>query len=438
MSASVSRLVYFQLARMRPPTKPIIPNLKTIIVGPGTNPEPMLLLLLPGPHTERLEFHSNSMEDHASDSVASLLATLKRSPYLTHLILKSPRNVNLSDISCYLRLRSLELDIPSISPLFLASLGDLYDLEDLTLHGGLIEDPKSSKTVSPAPHIDLSNEDSGNTPFEALRRLKLVGHPSTLARVLDHIQPTNRLQFLVIKEEEDPLNTPETTTSWNHIFSNLSLLRRLKSIEITQCSSRSWGKPGYDLSFEVLLPLLALPNPSGLESFIINQGSIAVSPFKHMKSFCSVFCNLKTLRLPFSIYKGVLTPKTLITIISNCANLETLKVALRKKAIEDDISFIQQHLSSATPIRTGHRLQHLYLNNRLASSLATQPENAMKYAEFFDDLFPHLKTMVMPGGENGDWGMLEKMTLALQRVGQKRVDADRRANISQDSVAAVE
>ncbi|KAF9041385.1 hypothetical protein BJ165DRAFT_1595817, partial [Panaeolus papilionaceus] len=428
----VSRLVYFQLTRMWPPTKPFIPLLKSIRVAPGITLEPTLILLLPGPHTERIELHNNLLDD-SNDAMISILSTLKRSPYLTHLTLKGCNivTVDLSIISSYSRLRILEVNFPhmSISSTFLQSLGRLIDLEELSLHGGsIMMTARSQRFLAPnncQPHGDTP-------PFNRLRCLKLIGHPRVLLGVLEHIQLSN-LQMFTIEEEEIPSDSSETTLAWKTLLSQLVTMHpsHLRSIEIIQSPKRTWGHPGYSLIPDILLPLLNLPNPDNLHSFVIDKGCMSMRPKQSLAAFLKTFQNLKVLKFPLEAFQASFNLEGLIdNVVNQCRHLETLQATLHAKHIEQDLLFLQERLSSPSyfvqsPGLPHQRVKHLYLGRKLPVKLSTQPENAMKFAEFFDAAFPNLQTMVLPDGENPEWKMMEDMVLTLQRAGRRRVDSSR-------------
>lgn len=398
-SVPVSPFVYFQLARMRPPTNPPVPFLKAISLSPGIKVEPTLLLALPGHLTERLSFNDPE-QSYTNDFLLSLLATLQHCPDLKHLTLTGPHTSGVDAVATYSHLRSLTLLMPARqhSHSFLQSLGRLNHLRKVTLHAG-------------PPSHRISDQ---TCVLPALQYLKLLGHPSSMASILGVVQPIN-LQDFIAEEEEVETETSQTAPVWTLLFSRLATLSHLRSIEINQCSNRTWGQNGYSLTTEIMVPLAQLPNPSALHGVIVRNGAVGIELIS-LRQLMLAFRYLKIFRLPLrdnaSNFRILSLTGVVWNIIEKCPDLETLQIPFMERPRDLTSPLIRAPQPRGGP----HRLRELFFNNNPASLLHNRPEDALHFAEFLDTAFPNLQSLILPDGENEEWAWVEKMTLALQRA----------------------
>ncbi|PPQ64467.1 hypothetical protein CVT24_008477 [Panaeolus cyanescens] len=397
----ISPLVYLQLVRMRPPTTPLIPCLKTIRVDHGTQTkiDPTLLLLLANHQTERLDFLDRD-NVYGNQFWTSFLATLSQSPGLKQFTIISHENIDLSIIRKLPNIQVLKLCLPNrrYSTSFIRSLGALRHLQSLTLDVG---------------HLSARQDVNEPCKLPTLQRLRLIGHPNALAATFIDVQPTNLVHFCAFETLCPHINS-QTSTSWQLLFSRLASFPNLASVEINQLSFRRWGDHGHSLSMDDVLPLVNHPNPSQLQSFTIIGGRVSTP--ESTGKFFKAFQHLRVFKLPLATHGSTINISgAILHIFYQSPMLATLQIMVEHQLSSNDKANIKQQLS--LPLVGNPRpLKNLFLNPSLAVALRSTPEDALTFAEFIDVMFPQLQTMRHPDDKSNAWGWVDQMASSLRRA----------------------
>ncbi|KAF9041383.1 hypothetical protein BJ165DRAFT_1530113 [Panaeolus papilionaceus] len=410
LNLPVSPHVLIQLFCLRQDSSTTFPGLKTIRIPSDVKVDENYILMLPTRHMETIEF--NDERYYSRQLLPSLFTFLsQKTPYLRHLTLRGQYPVTIDPISQFSRLISLELLLPMtyVNTPFLKRIGSMEHLKNLSLHVGTTS---AAPSASSGRHTSYGIGFVKGPQFSALRCLELRGHPSLISRTLDHVQPPT-LESITIYEEQLSGDSTQTIPSWHLIFSNLSCSRYLTSVKVVQSANRSWGHAGYSLSSDALIALAGIPASGELKSLIVEGGAISITD-TFIQEFSSAFSALTLLEFPCSTFNSAPTIRALLGIAQNCRELKTLQLPLRcGTKIDEDLAFMREHrqqlMESPDTSNPRHPLQKLFIDDSLLSGL----KEPVCLAQFLNNWFPKLKTMLLPTGANAEWGLVEKIMLAL-------------------------
>ena len=164
-------------------------------------------------------------------------------------------------------LLSLELRLPGtyLDSQTIQDLGTLDNLLDMTL-----EIP----SITPTTKTNLTPATSANHPtFVKVRKLHIIGTPSSMSRILDHMNISTNLTTLIIDETTNDDLNPEVDTDsfWKSCFATISTFSAIEDIEITQLDIRRPVDGYCAISTSYLHPLYKLNN---VTSFAINNSTL--------------------------------------------------------------------------------------------------------------------------------------------------------------------
>lgn len=297
-------------------------------------------------------------------------------------------------------------------PETLRRLGNLANLLDLTLDVG--------KSIPvPATHTQLPS--SSRTNSGMLKRLHIIGTPSSITRVLDDINLAS-LTTLVIDEVLDNTGSP-TKSFWIRCFDQISVCRAIEDIEINQVMHRNENHDHYSLSISWFHSLWTLNN---VKSLVINGSAFSCSD-EDFSQLARSFPKLKKLVVPPTYYSQGGTLACLFYFSQYCSELSEIDICLQFD-IHQNLDIIKN-----LPQLENHRhpLKELYILSSQLGKIKTS--HMIKVALFLDLLFPNLS--ILEAGDSNkteflSWVGIQQIHRALAAA---RINGFNRAMSEMDS-----
>ena len=395
----VSPIIYLRIRNLR--DSPLLPGLKQIYI-PDKKPIDFasIILFASGASLKVVELDHNAISER--DFFIPFLSSLT-SKSLAQLALRGTGNISLEPVYRLTSLQRLEIRLPTtyLYPQTIRKLENLVNLQDLTLDVGAPLpvsdiDPRPVPTSSPS-----SYRDSGK-----LRRLRIIGIPSSITRVLDDINLAT-LTTLVIDEMPENSKIP-TKSFWMRCFDQVSACQAIKDIEINQLEKRSWGHDQYSLSISWFSALLNLHN---MKSLVINDSALSGSD-EDFRLLACAFPKLKKLVVPPVLYGHGRTLACLFYFSRYCPNLSTIKICIGFDILTNLDAI--KNLPHPIPVNYGHPLKRLYINSQFGQ---IQPAHMLQVAQFLDLLFPNLsilKPYDSNATETSNWKEIHQIRMALE------------------------
>ena len=403
----ISPIVYLRIRDLG--DNPLLPGLKAVYI-PDNIPKDSfsVIFLVSGASLDVVELNHSAIS--AKNFYIPFMSSLaSKSPKLAHLALRGTGNISLEPVYCLANLQRLEIRLTGtyLYPQTIRRLGDLVNLLDLTLDVG---------ASIPAPGIDQrlpisfpsKSRNSGN-----LRRLHIIGIPSSITRVLDDINIAS-LTTLVIDEAIDTSRS-QTESFWKRCFIQLSVCQAIEEIEINQLKTRSWGHDHYSLSTSWFSSIFNLNN---LKSLVINGSALSGSD-EDFRLLAYAFPKLEKLVIPPAHYSQGRTLACLFHFSRHCPNLSEIKICLGSDIHKnlDAIKMLPQPIS----VNQRHPLKKLYIKSQfdeMQSFSEIQPVHLLQIAQFLDLLFPHLSVLEAYDSsssqtKNSNWLAIQQISSAL-------------------------
>ena len=404
----VSPHVYLRIRSMRPRDTPLLPGLKEIHIPDNTSLDLSSALLLASDSSLSLVQLHNSATSDRQFCIPFLFLLSINSPKLGHLALCETMDtpLDLSLVPRFRNLQSLELRLSGtyLSSQFLQDLGKLDDLLDMTLDTGPTQ-VSTTRPLTKQPRLTLPSVTNHST-FIKLRKLHILGTPSSISRVLNEMNGLTNLTTLIIHAHD-----AGTEDSWQRCFVIISAFLAIENMEITQSIPVPYwhsGHHGYALSTSCFYPLYKLDN---MTSFVINDSTLSGSDDDFRFLACA-FPRLKKFVEPCAIYAEGRTLACLGHFSQANADLREIRISLS--------SDISKNLNAidvpGRPIIQNHQhpLEKLYIASHFGSlDLA----DMIKVAQFLDLIFPNLSTLESyhpDMTETSNWAKIQQIRLALQ------------------------
>ena len=396
--AVISPMIYTHIRSMR--DNPLLPGLKAIYIPDNLNWSidlPAVILLGLGASLDIVELNNSAISER-SFFIPFLTSLASKSPQLSHLALRGTGNVSLEPVYRFTSLQRLQIRLSGIYlyPQTLRRLGNLTNLLDLTLDASMVTPVPSDTRLFTSPP-------SGN--FGMLKRLHIIGIPSSITRVLDDINLTN-LTALVIDEAPDNTGSrPETF--WKRCFDQISMCRAIEDIEINQLTHRSWGHEYYSLSTSWFMSLLTLQN---VKSLVINDSALSGGD-TDFRSMARAFPKLKKLIVPPAYYSKGRTLACLYYFSRYCPELQEIKICIHSDILRNLEAI--RYLSHPIPVNRRHPLQKLYINSQFG---AMKPAHTIQVAEFLHNIFSKLYILESYDSnttEASNWAAVQQFYVAL-------------------------
>jgi len=268
---------------------------------------------------------------------------------------------------------------------------------DLTLDVGTAT-PVAASHTRPSTYSP-----SGN--FGMLKRLHIIGIPSSIARVLDNINLANLTTLVINEASDDTGSHPESF--WKRCFDQISVCRAIEDIEINQLTNRYWGHE-YSLSTSWFLSLFTLHN---VKSLVIN-GSALSGNDKDFRSLALAFPKLKKFIVPPAYYSEGRTLACLYYFSRYCLELQEIKISIDCDIFKN-IEAIKK-LPHPIPVNRRHRLQKLYINSQFGEM---QSAHTIQIAEFLHHILPNLSILESYDSnttEASNWAAVQQFSVALE------------------------
>ena len=285
---------------------------------------------------------------------------------------------------------------------FLQDLGKLNKLLDLTLdtsHNPFsIGDPTT-------PRTDLT---STNSTFIQLRKLHILGAPSSINRVLEYMHVLMNLTTLLIHEKTDDLGR-HTENSWKRCFAIISTFPAIENIQVTQLEhSPQRNNDQYRLSTSCFYPLYQLNN---VTSFVIKNGTLSGSD-EDFRFLACAFPKMQKFVEPCADYSEGRTLACLFHFSQANRQLRELKICLAALDISDNLKAINM----IGPIIQDHKhpLESLHISSTFGSP---NLHEMIQVAQFLDLIFPNLSILEAYGSgtyEVSSWTKIQQIRVALQ------------------------
>jgi hypothetical protein len=396
----ISPIIYLCIRNLR--DSPLLPGLKEIYI-PDKIPIdfPSIILFASRASLEFVELNHNAIFER--NFFIPFLSSLPASKSLTDLALRGTGNISLEPVYRLTSLQRLEIRLPTtyLYPQTVRRLENLVNLQDLTLDVGALLpvhdiDPRPAPTSSPSSYRDSRR----------LRRLHIIGIPSSITRVLDDINLTT-LTTLVIDETPDNSGS-HTKSFWMRCFDQVSVCQAIKDIEINQLEKRSKGHDQYSLSISWFSALLNLHN---MKNLVINGSAVSGSD----EDFCLLACafpKLMKLVVPPVYYEHGRTLACLFYFSRYCPNLSTIKICIGFDILKNLDAI--KNLPHPIPVNYGHPLKRLYINSQFGQ---IQPAHMLLVAQFLDLLFPNLSILESYDSnptEASNWKEIHQIRMVLE------------------------
>jgi hypothetical protein len=417
----ISPIIYLRIRTLLC-DNPFLPGLKAIYIfedDPDNNPvDPSsMIFLVSGASLDVVELHHSAMTER-NFFIPFMSSLASKSPKLAHLALRGSGNISLEPVYRLRNLRHLEILLPYIYlyPQTVRRLGDMVNLLDLTLNVGA-----STPEPDMGQRLPISSPPSSKNSGR-LRRLHIIGAPSSITRVLDDLNIAS-LTTLVIDETCDTFGQ-QTERFWKRCFDQVSGCQAIENIEINQLHSRSWGHPYYSLSTSWFSSLVNLSN---LKSLVINGSALSGSD-EDFRLLACAFPKLEKLVVPPEYYSQGRTLACLYHFSRHCPNLSEIKICIgfdihknldAIKELPHPISANLRHPLKKLYIKSQYNERPIYGQMQLFGQM--QPTHFLQVAQFLDLLFPHLSVLEAydslgysyPTGDNSNLIAIQQILLAL-------------------------
>ena len=418
----ISPHVYLRIRSMRHRDAPLLPGLKGIYIPHATcqawrsHPDLSfaLLLLASESSLNLIELNNDSATSDRQFFIPFLSLLSVNSPHLARLALCRIKDASacLGLVPRFRSLQSLELRLSGACLDFqtVQDLGTLDNLLDMTL---------KIPSITPTTKHNLTSAASTNYPtFVKLRKLHIIGTPSSISRVLGYMNILTNLTTLIIDEKTDDLN-PEVDieSSWKSCFATISTFSAIEDIEINQLDIVFPDEAPFDgycaISTSYLRPLYKLKN---VTSFAINN-SILLGSNDDLRLLACSFPKLKKFVTPCSDYSEERTLACLVHFSQANLDLREMKIS-----ISSDLSANLKAIDVLErPIKNHqHPLKKLHISSQFDSLDLSE---MIQIAQFLDHIFPNLSILAAYGSsiaEVSSWTKIQKIRVALQAT---RIDA---------------
>lgn len=400
----ISPIIYLRIRNLC--DNPILPGLKAVYIPDSIpNDSFSIIFLVSGASLDVVELNHSAISSR-NFFIPFMSSLASKSPKLAHLALRGTGNVSLEPVYCLTNLRRLEIWLPGsyLYPQTVRRLGNLPNLLDLTLDVGA-----SIPVPDIGQRLRISSPSSSRNPG-GLRRLHIIGIPSSVTRVLDDLNIAS-LTTLVIDEITDTSRN-QTEGFWRRCFDQISVCQAIEDIEINQLTSRSWGHDHYSLSISWFSSMLNLNN---LKSLVINGAALSGSD-EDFRLLACAFPKLEKLVVPPAHYSQGRTLASLFHFSLHCPNLSEMKICLGFD-IHKNLEAIKE-LSHPISVNQGHPLKKLYIKSQFdeMQSFTAHPTHLLRVAQFLTLLFPHLSVLEAydPSQiKNSNWIAIQQIFLAL-------------------------
>lgn len=410
---AISPIIYLRIRGMC--DRPLLPGLKAIYMPDNNNAidfaSVMLLAIETSLNVVELN-HSAISEEHFFIPFLTLLAT--KSPQLRRLALRGAGNISLEHVFCFTNLQHLEIRL-SGTYLYPQTLQRFGKLLDLTL---------DISTSDSAP-LDTQLPIPFPSSHGSLRRLHVIGIPSSIARVLTDILCLANLTSLVI-DEKLVRTTVHPKIFWVRCFEQVSLYQAIEDIEINQCDH---DKGDYFLSNSWFNPLLNLKN---VKSLVINGPKLSGSDEDFCRLACS-FPKLQKLVVPPDYHSQGPTLACLSYFGQECPDLREIRICLAFD-IDENLDAMQE-LPDTIRVNHRHPLEKLYIASEFDE---IELSHMIQVARFLDLHFPNLSILkfyeseIFQSGkyEASNWEEIQQIRVALRAA---RIDTIHRARSEMES-----
>jgi hypothetical protein len=416
----ISPHVYLRIRSLRPRDTPLLPGLKEIYIPEDFKLNTSLasdfssaLLLAPDSSFNSIHLYNSATSDRQF-CIPFLFLLSVNSPNLTHLTLCGTVDMSLELVLRFRNLQSLDLSLSGtyLGSQFLQDLGKLYNLLDLTLDTS-IEAP----TTRP---LDTRQSDltPTNSTFIQLRKLRILGTPSSISRVLEDMRDLTNLTTLIIHEKPDDTGQ-HTESSWKRCFAIVSTFHAIDNIQVTQVEHSSW-RNNYHLSTSCFYPLHQLNN---VTSFVIKNGTLSGSD-EDFRFLACAFPKMKKFVEPCAEYREGRTLACLFHFSQANRHLQELKISLATLDISENLKAIN---AIRRPIIQDH--QHPLESLHIASNFNSLGlPDMIEVAQFLDLIFPNLSTLKAYGSDTdqvSSWTKIQQIRVALQAARIKASSANK-------------
>ena len=420
---AISPHVYLRIRSIRQRDTPLLPGLKEIYIPDDTSLDLSSALLLASESPINLVQLNNSATSDRQFCIPFLFLLSVNSFNLTHLTLCGTTDMSLELVPRFKKLQKLELRLSGtyLDSKILQDLGKLNNLLDMTLDAGSFQSIPTTWFFEGKSDLPPST----NSPFIQLRKLRILGTPSSMSRILDEMNFLTNLTTLIIHETTDgSRHDTDTESSWNRCFAIISTFAAIEDIEITQLEP-SHRRHHYSLSTSCFYPLYKLAN---VTNFVINNSTLSGSDDDFRFLVCA-FPKLKTFVEPRANYREGRTLASLLHFSEANRDLRELKVSLAS-----DISTNLKAISVlGRPIIQNH--QHPLLKLHIASDFGSlELPDMIRIAQFLDLIFPNLSTLEAYHSnehEVSKWTKIQQIRVALQAA---RIKASATKNITNEQV----
>ena len=423
----ISPLIYLRIRSLRHRDTPLLPGLKEIYIPDNISLDFSSALLLASESSLNLIQLDHSATSERQFCIPFLFELSVNSPNLTHLTLcgSADSNMSLELVPRFRNLQSLDLRLSGtyLGSQFLQDLGKLDNLLDMTLD-------TSSYIEAPAPLTKQSDlTPPTNSIFIQLRKLHILGSPSSIIRVLDDMHVLMNLTTLLIRETQTTDDSwADTESSWKRCFAIVSTFPAIEDIQIAQLerSTSGWHhhhSNHYALSTSCFYPLYKLNN---VTSFVIKNSTLSGSDEDFLFLACA-FPKLEKFVEPCAEYREGKTLACLLHFSQANRHLRELKISLASN-ISGNLeainligrSIIQDHQ---------HPLESLHIASNFSSLNVL---DMIQVAQFLDLIFPNLSTLKAYGSDTHEissWIQIQQIRVALQAA---RIKASSAIKISND------
>ena len=414
----ISPHVYLRICSLRHRDTPLLPGLKEIYT-PDESLNTSLdfssaMLLVSDSSLDSIHLGNSATSDHQF-CIPFLFLLSVNSPNLTQLTLYGIVDISssLELVTRFRDLQSLDLRLSGtyLSSQFLQDLGNLDNLLDLTLDTTGSSSPTEFPTTRPPT----------NSTFIQLRKLHILGTPSSISRVLDDMRALMNLTTLLIHEKTDDLDLGRhTESSWKRCFGIISTFPAIENIQVTQLEYSP--RRNHCLSTSCFYPLYQLNN---VTSFMIQNATLSGSD-EDFRFLACAFPKMKKFVEPCAEYTEGKTLACLFHFSQANRHLRELKISLAALDISDNFKAIN---AIGRPIvQDQHPLESLHITSNFGS---LNVPDMIHVAQFLDLIFPNLSILKAYGSntrEASTWTQIQQIRVALQAARIKASSATRISN----------
>ena len=432
----VSSHVYLRIRSLRHRDTPLLPGLKEIYIPDDLNTslDFSAALLLASESSLNLIHLDKSATSDRQFCIPFLFLLSINSPNLTHLALHGTTDMSLELVPRFRNLKSLDLRLSDtyLDYQFIQDMGKLDNLLDMTLDTSFVG-PSTEEGLPLTNQLDLTPPT--NFTFKQLRKLHILGTPSSISRVLDDMHVLMNLTSLHIHEITDG-SGQNTESSWKRCFTIISTYPVIEDIRITQFGHSYYRHTGnsYTLSTSCFYPLYKLNN---ITSFVIENSTLSGTDEDFRFLACS-FPKLKKFVEPCAEHSEGKTLACLLHFSQANRHLRELKISLGALDISDHLKAINEIIGRPNSIIQDHQhpLESLHIASKLRS---LDLPDMIQIAQFLDLIFPNLSTLKVYRDGSYDsniyktsespWTKIQQIRVALQSA---RIKASSANNVSNE------